>query len=98
MEIGIWIQAVKNLRSGHHAFVVRVYSQTVCTARERGKLDDIFFSLATLGFRVHICIEVMEFGFGQIYCKVASSKTSCLEAHVGFLKLLMQGIFDPYVL
>ena len=56
----------ENLRSSYHAFIVRVYSQTVCSARERGKLDDIFFSLATLGFRVHICIEVMEFDFGQI--------------------------------
>ena len=30
--------------------------------------------------------------------KVASSNTSRLEAHAGFLRLLMKGIFDPYVL
>ena len=32
------------------------------------------------------------------YCKVASSNTSCLEAHAGFFKLLMKRIFDAYVL
>ena len=32
------------------------------------------------------------------YCKVASSNTSHLEAHAGFFRLLMKGIFDPYVL
>ena len=28
---------------------------------------------------------------------VASSNTSCLDAHAGFFRLLMKGIFDPYV-
>ena len=32
------------------------------------------------------------------YRKVASSNTSCLEAHDGLFRLLMKGIFDPYVL
>jgi hypothetical protein len=32
------------------------------------------------------------------YRKVASSDTSCLEAHADFFRLLMKGIFDPYVL
>ena len=32
------------------------------------------------------------------YHKVTSSNTSRLEAHTGFFKLLMKGIFDPYVL
>ena len=31
-------------------------------------------------------------------CKVTSSNTSRLEAHAGFFRLLMKGIFDPYVL
>ena len=31
------------------------------------------------------------------YGKVVSSNTSCLEAHAHFLKLLMKGILDPYV-
>ena len=30
--------------------------------------------------------------------KIASSNTSRLEAHVGFFRLLMKGIFGPYVL
>ena len=30
--------------------------------------------------------------------KLASSNTSCLEAHAGFYRLLMKGIFDPEVL
>ena len=33
-----------------------------------------------------------------IYRKVASSNTSRLEPHAGFFRLLMKGIFDPYVL
>ena len=32
------------------------------------------------------------------YHKVASSNTSRLEAHEGFFRLPMKGIFDPYVL
>ena len=32
------------------------------------------------------------------YRKVASSNTSCLEAHAGLFRLSMQGIFDAYVL
>ena len=32
------------------------------------------------------------------YHKVASSNMSGLEAHAGFFRLLMKGIFDPYVL
>ena len=32
-----------------------------------------------------------------VYCKVASSNTSGLEAHAGFFRLLLRGIFDPYV-
>ena len=32
------------------------------------------------------------------YHKVASSNTSRLEAHAGFFRLHIEGIFDPYVL
>ena len=32
------------------------------------------------------------------YRKVVSSNTSCLEAHAGFFRLLMKGIFNPYLL
>ena len=32
------------------------------------------------------------------YRKIASSNTSRLEAHVGFFRLLMKGIFGPNVL
>ena len=32
---------------------------------------------------------------GATYLKIASSNASCLEAHVGFLRLLMKGIFGP---
>ena len=31
------------------------------------------------------------------YRKVASSNTSHFEAHAGLFRLLMKGIFDPYV-
>ena len=36
--------------------------------------------------------------FRVIYRKVASFKTSCLEAHAEFFMLVMKGIFNPYVL
>ena len=48
-----------------------------------------------------IVIWVVEFlkNFCNIpYHKVASSYTSCLEAHAIFFRLLMNGIFGPYVL
>ena len=32
------------------------------------------------------------------YYKVASSNTFCFEAQADFFRLLMKGIFDPYVL
>ena len=32
------------------------------------------------------------------YREIASSNTSHLGAHAGFFRLLMKGIFDPYVL
>ena len=32
----------------------------------------------------------------SMYCKVASSNMSRLEAHAGFFRLPMKGIFDPY--
>ena len=31
------------------------------------------------------------------YCKIASSNTSGLKAHIGLFRLLMKGIFGPYV-
>ena len=34
----------------------------------------------------------------SIYRKVASSNTSHLEAHAGFFRMRVRGIFDPYVL
>ena len=34
----------------------------------------------------------------SMHCKVASSNTSHLEAHAGFFRLLMKGIFNLYVL
>ena len=34
---------------------------------------------------------------GQKYRKVVSFNTSCLEVHASFFRLLMKGIFYPYV-
>ena len=36
--------------------------------------------------------------FEMTYRKVASSNIFRLKAHAGFFRLLMKGIFDPYVL
>ena len=41
---------------------------------------------------------ILMFGYGISCRKVASSNTSNLEAHVGFFRLLIKEIFDPYVL
>ena len=52
----------------------------------------------------HLCAGFWStLGFGVLtktfaYHKVASSNTSRLEAHAGFFRLLMKGIFGPYVL
>ena len=40
----------------------------------------------------------VEYGISIEYRIVESSNSSCLEAHAGFFRLLMKGIFDPYVL
>ena len=44
-----------------------------------------------------LCI-LLPYSMNSIYPKVASSNTFRLEAHAGFFRLLMKGIFDPYVL
>ena len=36
--------------------------------------------------------------FHVAYREVVSSNTSHIEAHAGFFRLLVKGIFDPYVL
>ena len=48
---------------------------------------------------IHLMSLLIDGGVGTCaYRKVASSNTSCLEAHVGFFRLLMKGIFNAYVL
>ena len=42
--------------------------------------------------------KIIFFAHEDIYRKIASSNMSRLEAHVGFFRLLMRGIFGPYVL
>ena len=52
------------------------------------------------GDRGLVCLKFMEAALiaaMYTYCKVASSNTSRLEAHEAFFRLLMKGIFDPYV-
>ena len=42
-------------------------------------------------------IAILSF-HNDTYRKIASSNTSRLEAHLGFFRLLMKGLFGPYVL
>ena len=42
--------------------------------------------------------KIMTSFFHSRHRKVASSNTSCLEAHAGFFRLLIKGIFNPYLL
>ena len=51
-----------------------------------------FCSLRELLFFEGVDVE------NSIYCKVAVSNTFRTEALAGFFRLLMKGIFDPYVL
>ena len=46
----------------------------------------------------NICHFVNLLSLANNYCKVASFNTSRFEANAGFFRLLMMGIFDPYVL
>ena len=43
-------------------------------------------------------LQVLEHLCFVTYRKVKSSNTSRLEAHAGFFKLFIKGIFNPYVL
>ena len=51
-------------------------------------------------FEIHWLLGgyLWKFKLATIYLKVGSSNTSCLDAHAGIFRLLMKGIFDPYVL
>ena len=51
------------------------------------------FVLARAETKVAACIQHI-----FVYRKIASSNISRLEAHADFFRLLMKGIFDPYVL
>ena len=44
------------------------------------------------------CVILFSMYVVGTYHKVASSNISCSEAHAGFFRLLMNGIFDSYVL
>ena len=47
---------------------------------------------------IHFMSGMIDGGVGTCaYRKVASFNTSCLEAHAGVFRLLVKGIFDPYV-
>ena len=55
------------------------------------------FRLNRATYTLHlISAQTSQEGIG--YRKVASSNTSRLEAHTGFFRLPMKGIFHPYVL
>ena len=56
---------------------------------ENEKQDVCHVDFAQIGFRPKVL---------GTYRKVVSSNTSHLEAHAGFFRLLMKGIFDPLVL
>ena len=56
------------------------------------------FSSLVYGVFIHQYLERSPYFNSNSYRNVASSDTSCLEAHAGFFKLLMNGTFDPYIL
>ena len=51
-----------------------------------------------LNLNLKLMYDLLDLNLKLMYRKVASSNTSRLEAHAGFIRLLMKGIFDPYVL
>ena len=50
-----------------------------------------------LGSSLTNILQAVEF-HALTYPKVVSSNTSCLETHAGCFRLLVKGIFEPYVL
>ena len=85
-----------------------VYPMYLCTAFKR-RQGDVRSPLRSAVFPEGSMKNLMKAVAGHLpipsgrsilsrYCKVASSNTSRYEAHAGFFRLLMKGIFDPYVL
>ena len=56
----------------------------------------VFFIVATCHYFWVTQIEIFQ-RIPTTYRKIVSSNTSRIEAHVGFLRLLMKEIFGPYV-
>ena len=75
------------------------YSHIVCKRlkllRKAGNLQLIQNSAPSLA-RWRQC-DIQSIFIRINYCKVESSNMSCLETHASFFRLLMKGIFDPYV-
>ena len=67
-------------------FVPSMHSY-VCYVSSSSNVHKTFFK---------VCVKLQKQDFDSFI--VGSSNTSCLEAYAGFFKLLMKGIFDPYVL
>ena len=61
------------------------------------KIDSMIFFVFQFEF-FSVSLVFRDGNLKNTYRKVASSNTSRLEAHAGYFKLLMKGIFDPYVL
>ena len=69
------------------------------TFRQIPSIFDIWLSSLDIMDDFKLISRTAIFRFGEInYRKVAISNTSCLLAHIGFFRLLMKGIFNPYVL
>ena len=68
-------------------------SDLMKAARGQTQIEGV--EVITTGTAILVTIES---NFECRYRKVTSSNTSCLEAHAGFFRLLMKGIFDLYVL
>ena len=59
------------------------------------------YILSSLGIFLNVTQWVQIFSEGVFFFitrRIASSNTYRLEAHAGFFRLLMKGMFDPYAL
>ena len=59
---------------------------------------DFFFKNIKIDQNIILLTITIWLKSANIYRKVTSSNRACLEVHAGFFRLLMKGIFDPYVL
>ena len=83
----------------HSKAITRGHNQMTCKSASCTKHTTCDFVQKRKKKEVYCTDTVCLFGnLLFTYRKVPSSNTYCLEAHAGLFRLLMKGIFGPYLL